>query len=260
MRLVRPLVLAFAASLLGCPGAPPPDPKPPQLPPPLAPEPVPAAREDGRLPPLAAPVSYAIDLVVDPTQPKFRGVVKIDLDIPQRTSHVVMHAHAIEIASAKAAYGPPNGRVERAAKTAMRLAHGGVAPDELVLTFDEPLPAGRVALDIAYSAPFDNELSGLYRVKDGDGWYAFTQFEATDARRAFPCFDDPTYKVPFTVAITTPPGTIAVANTPEAKRMTPPAGAPGVAPGSTRFEFAPTPPMPSYLVAFAVGNFDVREM
>jgi cytosol alanyl aminopeptidase len=256
MRLARPIVLAFAASLLACPGAPPPEPKPLPLAPPPAPEPVPAAREDGRLPAIASPVSYALDLVVDPTQPKFRGVVKIDLEVAQRSSHLVLHAHAIEIASAKASYGPPNGRVERAAKTTMRLAQGGVTPEELVLTFDEPLPAGRIALEIAYSARFDNELSGLYRVKDGDGWYAFTQFEATDARRAFPCFDDPMYKVPFTVALTTPPGMIAVANTPEAKRMTPQGGPPG----GTRFEFAPTPPLPSYLVAFAVGNFDVREM
>jgi aminopeptidase N len=130
----------------------------------------------------------------------------------------------------------------------MRLAKGGVVPEELLLSFDELLPAGRIALDIAYNAPFDSELAGLYRVKDGERWYAFTQFEATDARRAFPCFDDPVFKVPFTVAITTPPGMIAVANTPEAKRA------------GSRFEFAPTPPLPSYLVAFAVGDFDVRDM
>lgn len=253
MRFVRPLLfMAFAASLFACPGEPPPETPPKPLPPPSPPEPVPAVRDDGRLPGIVAPASYALDLVVDPAQPRFKGTVKIDVDVSRRTSHVVFHARAIEITSAKAAYGPPNGRVERPAKASMRAAKGGVTPEELVLTFAEPLPAGRIAIEIAYSAPFDDELSGLYRLKDGERWYAFTQFEATDARRAFPCFDDPTYKVPFTVAITAPPGMIAVANTPETKR----AGAPG----GTRFEFAATPPLPSYLVAFAIGDFDIRDL
>src|SRR5690606_34758412 len=95
MRLARLLFSALAAaSLVACPAPPPPDPPRPPPPPP-APEPVPAAREDGRLPELASPVSYALDLTVDPAQSGFRGFVKIDLEVAKRTSHVVMHAHAI---------------------------------------------------------------------------------------------------------------------------------------------------------------------
>ncbi len=90
----------------------------------------------------------------------------------------------------------------------------------------------------------------MYRVSEEERWYGFTQFESTDARRAFPCFDEPGFKVPFDLSITTPKGMIAVTNSPESTHA-------DVA-GGTRFDFATTPPLPSYLVAFAVGDFDVR--
>ena len=89
--------------------------------------------------------------------------------------------------------------------------------EEIVLSFAQPLPAGHGTLVLGYDAPFDRELSGLYRVKEGERWYAFTQFEPTAARRAFPCFDEPGAKVPFDLQITTPKGMIAVANTPSCR-------------------------------------------
>lgn len=246
--LARLAVLsALFALLAGCPGEPPATPAGPPPAPAAAPTPLPDPRDDGRLPALAIPVKYTLDLDVDPAKPRFSGSVRIEIDVPQRTSWIVMHAHAIEIGRARAVFGPPNGQQELVARTSMRAAKGAKDPEELVLAFAEPLPIGRVALELAYTAPFDDELSGLYRIKDGDRWYAFTQFEATDARRAFPCFDEPAFKVPFEVSINAAPGTIALANTPEIGRE------------GTRFRFAPTPPLPSYLVAFAVGDFDVRE-
>ena len=72
---------------------------------------------------------------------------------------------------------------------------------------------------------------------------------ATDARRAFPCFDEPGYKVSFDLWLTVPKGMIAVANTPETARRD--------SAETTTFEFATTPPLPTYLAAFAVGDFDV---
>ncbi len=240
------VLAALFALLAGCPGEPPVA-TPPAVPAPPPPTPLPEPRADGRLPPLASPVRYTLDLKIDPAQPRFEGTVRIDVDVPQRTSWVVLHAHAIDIARARAVFGPPNGQQELVARTTMRAAKGAKDPEELVLFFDQPLPAGRIALELGYSAPFDDELSGLYRIKEGDRWYAFTQFEATDARRAFPCFDEPAFKVPFELSITAPPGTIALANTPEAARE------------GARFRFAPTPPLPSYLLAFAVGDFDVRD-
>ena len=125
-----------------------------------------------------------------------------------------------------------------------------------MLTFDRPLPAGTAVLNITYDAPFDDSLAGLYRVNDGGRWYAYTQFEATDARRAFPCFDEPSFRrSPFDIHITTPKGLVAFSNMPEAGR----ASTRRRAHQTTRSTSRPARPFPTYLVALAVGDFDVRE-
>jgi aminopeptidase N len=126
-----------------------------------------------------------------------------------------------------------------------------VVPDELVLSFAQPLPQGAARITLEYSAPFGAELSGLYRVQEDGRWYVYSQFEATDARRAFPCFDEPGFKTPFDVRIVSPSGTIAVANSPESPFSGQDADRAHV--------FATTPPLPTYLVAMAVGPFDVAE-
>jgi len=104
-----------------------------------------------------------------------------------------------------------------------------------------------VTLVFDYDAPFGDGASGLYRVKVADQWYAWTQFESIDARAAFPGFDQPGYKTPFTVSLTTRPGQVAVANTREIR--TTKVG------DLVRHEFEATRPLPTYLVAFVVGPF-----
>ena len=89
------------------------------------------------------------------------------------------------------------------------------APEELVLEFAQPLPAGPAVIEITYDAPFATDLAGLYRVEEQGRWYAYTQFESTDARRAFPCFDEPGFKTPYDVTILAPAGMIALSNSPE---------------------------------------------
>jgi aminopeptidase N len=209
--------------------------------------PAPAAREDGRLPPLATPLRYALSLRVDPGTDRFSGITTILVDVPQKTWHLVMHGADLRIASAKALVG---GEAIEATTTA-RKAFGGRAPEEIVLTFARPLPPGQATLELSYDAAYPRDLRGLYRVKEADRWYAFTQFEATDARRAFPCFDEPGFKTPFDVMIAAPKGMLAFANAPEIGRQENSA--------TVTYRFATTPPMPTYLVAFAVGDLDVAE-
>src|SRR5690606_12127552 len=84
-----------------------------------------------------------------------------------------------------------------------------------VLTFPEELPAGAVTLAFDYAAKFNDGPAGLFRVKVGDDWYSWSQFESIDARAAFPSFDQPSFKTPFTVTLRTPPGLMAVSNAPE---------------------------------------------
>src|SRR5262249_19524809 len=153
-------------------------------------------------------------LHVDPSQPRFSGVVAIQVAVPETTAHVVLNARDMRVTRAVARMAAALSDEIPATATA-RLAHGGIVPEELVLTFARPLPAGAAVLELAYDAPFAADLAGLYRVAENGRYYAYTQFEATDARRAFPCFDEPSFKTAFDVTIAAPRGLTAVANAPE---------------------------------------------
>jgi cytosol alanyl aminopeptidase len=223
--------------------------RPPPAPPPPVVAPPPAPRDDGRLPGTATPERYHVDLHIDPSQPRFSGTTTIDVDVPQTTAYVVLHARDMTVARAWARAGGTT----YAATTSMRVASGGVVPEELVVHLDPPLPAGKAQIGFIYDAPFADDLAGLYRVKEGDAYYAYTQFESTDARRAFPCFDEPGFKTPYDVTIAAPPSVIALSNAPEAAHTTAPDGQ------QVLHSFATSHPLPSYLVAFAVGPFDIAE-
>ncbi|MFT5356983.1 MAG: alanyl aminopeptidase, partial [Polyangiales bacterium] len=124
------------------------------------------------------------------------------------------------------------------------------------LRLASPCPAGPATLAIQYDAPFNRSLRGLYRVDEGTGddeaHYAFTQFEATSARLAFPSFDEPRFKTPFEFTLTVRADDRALFNTPEVDRQDLPGN-------MVRVRFAPTRPLPTYLVAMAVGPLDVVE-
>jgi alanyl aminopeptidase len=250
MRAFTKLGLVLMAALAACAnsGPPPVFQPPPSAPAPVCPRaPAPPTRDDGRLPGLARPERYSLSLTVDPREARFSGTTRILTTIAAPTAYVVLHGKGLDVKRAVAA---TTGSAEVSATVTQRPAHGGHDNEELVLSFASELPAGKTTLVLDYEAPFGDSLAGLYRIKEGEAWYAFTQFEATDARRAFPCFDEPGYKVGFDVSLTVPKGMIAVANMPETTRKD--------LADKTTFEFATTPPLPTYLVAFAVGDFDVR--
>ncbi len=116
--------------------------------------------------------------------------------------------------------------------------------------FDRPLPAGEMDLHVDYEGSIDEtSTQGVFRQKDGDAWYVYTQLETTDARRAFPCFDEPAYKTPWELTLTIPPGTSAVSNTPIVSE----APAKG---GGKVVRFGKTEPLPAYLIAWGIGPFD----
>jgi cytosol alanyl aminopeptidase len=247
MRAPTKLALAVVVTLAACAGDEPRPLQPAVVETAPAPVPPPAPREDGRLPPLARPERYGLSFRLDPAQAGFTGTARILTTVPAPTRYVVLHGRNLFVTRAVAtAHGE-----ELAATVTARPANGGRENEELVLAFARELPAGKVTLTLDYRGLFDDSLQGVYHVSEGKVWYAFTQFEPNDARRAFPCFDEPGYKVNFDIAVTVPKGMIAVANTPESTRRD--------AGDQTTFEFATTPPLPTYLVAFAVGDFDVRQ-
>jgi cytosol alanyl aminopeptidase len=240
--------LALAAASFGCRGPSARAPAGEVSPAPAPPSPTPPpAREDGRLPATAVPQAYRVALAIDPTKPRFSGKTTIAIDLLQPTYSVVLNARDMTVSRAVAR----SAGVEIAASATPRLASGGVTPEELVLGFARPLPAGPAVIEIEYDAPFADDLAGLYRVEEQGRWYAYTQFESTDARRAFPCFDEPGFKTPYDVTITAPAGMVALANSPET--------AASLADGGVLHTFASSPPLPSYLVAVAVGDFDIVE-
>jgi aminopeptidase N len=188
--------------------------------------------------------------VVDPAKERFLGDVTIDVDVPAATPAIVLHGRDLSVIRADATVA---GRPVSARAEARAAAGGKGSPEELVLTFTRPIPAGRAQIRVAYSAPLDGKLSGLYRVEEGGASYAFTQLEPMDARRLFPCFDEPGFKVPFDLKVTAPRGNLVVANANEIERNDADDGR------SVTFTFATTPPLPTYLLALGVGPFEVRE-
>ncbi|MGA3203972.1 MAG: M1 family aminopeptidase, partial [Bryobacteraceae bacterium] len=113
------------------------------------------------------------------------------------------------------------------------------------------IPAGAAKIHFDYSGKISPKSSeGIFQGRDGDLNYLFTQFEEIDARRAFPCFDEPGFKTPWQITLHVRSGDKAFANTPQVSETAEPDG-------MKKVVFAPTKPLPSYLVAFAVGPFDV---
>lgn len=214
-------------------------------------EPVVAAREDGRLPPLATPLRYELSLEIDPERADFRGTVRVHLRVHERTRTLVMHSRELEVRAVRRL--DDRGRVVALGRASERAsAHGRGTPEELVLQFEQPLQGERVTIELEYVGRFNPSLRSLYRVQQRGRWYAFTQFEPNDARRAFPCFDEPGFKVPWSLELTVPAGAVALANMPEASRVE-------LSDRRVRVRFRETPPTSSYLVAFAVGPFELVE-
>lgn len=198
--------------------APPADPAPPEL----------------RLPATARPLKNVVDLTIDPATEVFAGTIAIDLDITAPLDVLWLNAQDIEVDEAKVG--------DIATKPVYAKNFVGFVPARRI-------PAGKVTLRVRYRGKMTkNDGDGIYTAQEGGAWYAFTQFESTDARRAFPCFDEPSFKVPWQLTIRAPKDVVALSNTPvESEKVE---GALKVV------RFAETPPLPSYLVAFAVGPFD----
>jgi aminopeptidase N len=197
-----------------------PDPPPPEL----------------RLPGDVKPVQYALDLTIIPEQPTARGRVHISAEVVRPARVVWLNATGLAIDHAELGGKPA------------RVIQGG--DDFIGLTVDRELPAGALAVDVAFQASIDREKSrGIYSEREGSDTYVYTFFEAIDARRAFPCFDEPGYKVPWQLTFHVKANHVALANA-EVVRETPEPG------GMKKVETAVTRPLPSYLVAFVVGPFE----
>jgi alanyl aminopeptidase len=197
-----------------------------------------------RLPAGIAPTHYTVHLDIDPRQELFTGSTRIDIELAGQTNYLWLHGIDLDITSAVA-------MVENGESIVLNWEQMA-ATGAVKLTAASVLPAGKSTLQFEYTAPFNTNLEGLYKVGTGDDAYVYTQFEATSARLAFPSFDEPGFKVTFDVSLTIPEDYVGISNTPQVSE-TP------VQDGMRTLTFATTKPLPTYLVAFAVGTFDVVE-
>jgi aminopeptidase N len=190
-----------------------------------------------RLPGDVVPTQYALDLTIVPDQPTAAGRVRISAEVTRPARVVWLNATGLAI-----------GRAAIGGKPA-RVIDGG--DDFIGVTLDRELAVGALAIDLAFTAPIDREKSrGLYSEREGSETYAYTFFEPIDARRAFPCFDEPGYKVPWQLTLHVRADHTALGNAPVVRETPEPQG-------MKRVELASSRPMPSYLVAFVVGPFEL---
>src|SRR5206468_4461298 len=131
---------------------------------------------------------------------------------------------------------------------AVPVTQASASHERITVTAAHPLAPGAYTLDIAFSNDFDTHATSLYRLETGGDAYAFTQFESTDARGAFPCWDEPEYKIPFQVTLVVPAAHIAIGNTPIESET--------AAGGRKTVVFERTQPLPTYLLAIATGPLE----
>jgi len=196
----------------------------------------------GKLPKTVVPSAYRLDIVPDLDKLTFTAKEEIDIAVAKATDAITLNQHDLAIAAVAL-------KGEDGAKATVTL-------DEKAQTatfkFPHPLPAGPHTLTVAYSGPITAQPAGLYYndydVAGAHKRMLVTQFEATDARRMFPGWDEPAFKTTYTLSVTVPQSFRAISNTPVAHEE--PAG------GAKKVTFGTTPKMSSYLVVLVAGELD----
>ncbi|MGO9011932.1 MAG: M1 family metallopeptidase [Bryobacteraceae bacterium] len=185
------------------------------------------------------PTRYAAELTALPAAATFSGVIDINVTLARPVSLLWLNANDLVIQQATVNSRPAG--VEKAAS------------DFIALRLPAALPAGPAKIHIVYQGKISADSSaGIFQGEDAGTPYLFTQFESLDARRAFPCFDQPDFKTPWQLTLHIRRTDKAFSNTPQVSETDEPGG-------MKRVVFAETKPLPTYLIAFAVGPFDVVE-
>ena len=211
-----------------------------------------------RLPAGVRPEHYKLTLTPDLHAATFSGEETIDviLDAPSRS--ITLNAAEIKFEEVKAyrlpaTASPPPGVVEADKNPQTATTTLDPSKEQATFTFPSELPSGRVALTIHYTGVLNDKLRGFYLSKTKTRNYAVTQFEPTDARRAYPSFDEPALKATYDVTLVVDTADTAISNTNIISDK------PGPLAGKHTLQFATTPKMSTYLVAFLVGDFKCTE-
>ncbi|WP_158790970.1 M1 family metallopeptidase [Granulicella sp. L60] len=220
-----------------------------------------------RLPTGVRPEHYALTLTPDLQTATFRGEETIDVMLDAPSKSITLNAAEIRFDEVKAyvlpvaayTYGKlgsqpvPLSAMQSDKHPQIAKITLDAAKEQATFRFPEELPAGKVTLEIRYTGALNDKLRGFYLSKTKTRNYAVTQFEPTDARRAYPSFDEPALKATYDITLIVDSGDTAISN---ANIVSDKAGP--VA-GKHTLRFATTPKMSTYLVAFLVGDFKCSE-
>src|ERR1035437_2116422 len=197
-----------------------------------------------RLPEGARPENYKLTFTPDLEKAKFEGDETMTIRVLKPTSEITLNAVDIDFHDVTITSG---GATQKATVTPEK------EKEMVVLAVEKPLAAGPATIHITYTGILNDEMRGLYLGKDDKGRkYAATQFEATDARRAFPSFDEPDYKATFDITAVADKGQVAISN----YKVVSDTPGPG---DKHTVKFATTAKMSSYLAALIVGTFEYIE-
>ncbi|KFG90234.1 Aminopeptidase N [Sphingobium herbicidovorans NBRC 16415] len=199
-----------------------------------------------QLPRGAAPSHYAIEVTPDAANLKFTGKVTIDVAVAQSMPVLVLNAADLTIGDVRLT--PTKG------KSLTGTAKIDADAQTVTLDFGKPLAPGSYKLDVAYAGVINTQANGLFALDytDNEGKAKralFTQFEAPDARRFVPSFDEPSYKATFGLSAIVPTGQLAVSNMPVKASQ-------DLGGGKTRVTFGASPKMSSYLLFFGLGDLE----
>ncbi|KAK5617578.1 hypothetical protein CRENBAI_003359 [Crenichthys baileyi] len=213
---------------------------------------MPERRPFVRLPTDVYPVNYGLCLRPDLIDFTFDGKLEAQVEVTQATNQIVMNCADIDIITASFA---PDGGDEINA-TGFNYQN---EDEKVTLSFPSTLQKGSGTLKIDFVGELNDKMKGFYRSKyttpSGETRYAaVTQFEATDARRAFPCWDEPAIKATFDIALIVPKDRVALSNMNVIDRKPYPDDE-----NLVEVKFATTPIMSTYLVAFVIGEYDFVE-
>ena len=196
------------------------------------------------LPANVKPNKYRLTLQPDLNTFTFKGEQTVDIEIVEPTARIVLNAAELEISGVALR--------RNGSETSTHAVSLDADTETVTLDFGRTLSPGRAQLEMEFTGILNDRLVGFYRseYQDSEGQtrhLATTQFEATDARRAFPCWDEPAQKAVFDVTLIFDDAYQAVSNTPIVEESSP-------APGLRSVRFGETPIMSTYLLAFVVGD------
>ena len=196
----------------------------------------------GKLPKIVVPLNYSIELTPDFTTLALPGVETVDIEVREPTAQVTLNAVSTTFGDVSIDDGAQRAKVttDAAAQTA-------------TLSFAQPLAAGRHRLRIAFTAEINKFGSGLFAVdyptRSGIKRLISSKLEPADARRIFPCWDEPAFKASFALTVVIPRNLLAVGNMPVT-------GEEPIADNLKKVTFAPTPKMSSYLFVLTAGELE----